>query len=320
MSFLPIVVSIVRFMNYVYDVLSQIDQEGVLLSIGFFTSGLAIFFLGLFYIIGTFYFSEDIETLLPLPLRSYEIISSKFLVVVIYEYITALIILAPVLLVYGIRSGEGIVYYILSIITFLIFPIIPLALGSIIVMIIMRFSNIAKNKDLFKLFGGIAALAVGLSINIIIQKFMNGVLSNPEALQRLLLEGNNSLVNVYSFPGLKYLTYALINNSTLSGILNYVIFIVITLAVFAIFLFVAEKLYFKGVIGISEAGSKKRMLSNDQLAKGSFKRSAVVSYTLKELRILFRTPIYFLNCILITFILPIPVSYTHLTLPTKRIV
>ncbi|QUH25929.1 putative ABC transporter permease subunit [Serpentinicella alkaliphila] len=306
LSFLPIVINLIRFLNYTYDVLVVIGQEGVLISLGIVITGLLVFFLGLFYIISTFYFSNDIETLLPLPLKPYEIISAKFLIVLLYEYITALVILVPSLGIYGINSGAGITYYILSIITLLLFPIVPLTLGSIIVMVVMRFSNVAKNKDLFKLVGGITALVIAFGVNILIQRFMNNVFADPEALQNLIIEGNNSLIQLYSsvFPGLKFLVEGLLNSSTYNGIFNFIIFIAITIVLYTIFLFIAEKIYFKGVAGISEVGSKKKELSKKQLEKGAVRSSVILSYTSKELRILFRTPIYFLNCILISFIFP----------------
>lgn len=306
-SFLPIIVNLTNFLTKGYDALAQIQQEGILLSLGIISSGFIIFFLGLFYIIGIFYFSNDIETLLPLPLKPYEIISSKFAVVLIYEYITALMVLAPIFAVYGYKSGAGFIYYVLALLTFLFLPVVPLVIGSIIVMIIMRFSNIAKNKDVFRLAGGIIAIVLAIGLNVVIQKNMTKFLSNPELLQSLLAEGNNSFVRIYTsvFPGLNFAASALIRSSTVTGLIHFVFFILITLVLFLGFLFIAEKMYFKGVLGVSEIGSKKRRLSKEQLRKGTIQNNAIFSYTLKELRLLFRTPIYFLNCVLMSFILPL---------------
>ena len=74
---------------------------------------------------------------------------AKFLTVVVYEYLTELIMLFPILMVYGVKNGEGIGFYLMSAVVFLLVPVVPLIMASIIVMIIMRFTNIGRHKDLF---------------------------------------------------------------------------------------------------------------------------------------------------------------------------
>ncbi len=146
-------------------------QEAVILGFGLSVVSVVIFFFGIFYAMGIFYFSMDVENLLPLPFKPWHIMGAKFAVVLIYEYLTELIFFVPTLIAYGIKSSGGILYYIYGVIIFLLLPIVPLVIASIINMIIMRFTNIAKNKDRFRLFGGIIAMGFGVGINIYIQKF-----------------------------------------------------------------------------------------------------------------------------------------------------
>jgi tetratricopeptide (TPR) repeat protein len=59
-----------------------------------------------------------------------------------------------------------------------------------------------------------------------------------------------------------------------------------------------------GVIGISEAGGSKNT-GVDELRKKSVKSSRLRSYTGKEIKLLLRTPIYFLNCVITNFMMPV---------------
>jgi ABC-2 type transport system permease protein len=67
----------------------------------------------------------------------------------------------------------------------------------------------------------------------------------------------------------------------------------------------AEILYLKGVVGVSESYSKRKTLSTGDLDKNLIQSSAIRTYTFKELKLLFRTPSYFLNCVLMNFIWPL---------------
>jgi ABC-2 type transport system permease protein len=72
-----------------------------------------------------------------------------------------------------------------------------------------------------------------------------------------------------------------------------------------IFLFLAEAIYLKGVIGISETHAKRKAYSQEELASLTKESSPLTALLLKELRFLFRTPAYFMNCILSNLLLPV---------------
>lgn len=304
--FIPIAVVIGSFVAKFYEVLKTIGQEGIILNMGFSLSCAVIFFLGIFYIIGTFYFSMDIENLLPLPFRASQILGAKLAVVVVYEYITQLVIFLPIIISYGIKSSASILYYLYNIIIYITIPIIPLIAAAILVMIIMRFSNIAKNKDRFKLIGGIIAIVIGMGTNIVLQNAAKA-LSDPIKMQKLIMEGNNSLVNATSslFPSSKFATIAALEYGNLHGFFNLIMFILITVIAVVIFIILGNILYFKGVIGISQAATKRRTLSGEQFVKATSQNSVFKAYVLKEIKLLFRTPAYFLNCVIINFLLPV---------------
>ena len=79
--------------------------------------------------------------------------------------------------------------------------------------------------------------------------------------------------------------------------------------------FSANFFYFKGVVGISEAPSARKGWMENGLERTVRRSSPVKSYTLKELRLLFRTPVYFLNCVVMNFLWPLFLLIPFFTQP-----
>jgi len=304
-AFTPMAVGFGKFLSEAYDGLHAIGQEAVILGFGLSVVSIVIFFFGIFYAMGIFYFSMDVENLLPLPFKPWHIMGAKFTVVLIYEYLTEIIFFAPTLISYGIKSSGGVLYYIYGVIIFLLLPIVPLVIASVINMIIMRFTNIAKNKDRFRLLGGIIAMCFGVGINIYIQRFSQNV--SQSTITEMFAKGNNSLLSFATkiFPSTKIAVNSLINTTNVQGFINLILFIMIAVIALIIFIMLGELLYFKGVMGVSETTSKRKTLSNLELIKSTSQNSSLKIYILKELKLLFRTPIYFMNCVLMNFLWPI---------------
>jgi len=311
LSILPMAYGIITFLMSTYDGLATVGEEGVLLSLGIAVSAFAIFFFGLFYTMNTFYFSDDIENLLPLPIKSSHILGAKFIIVTIFEYLTACLIFLPILIVYGVKSGGGLLYYFYALLIFLTLPVIPIVLDSVIVMIIMRFTNLAKNKDAFRTFSAVIAITFGVGVSTISQRV---ILNQGAGLTQL---GNNSLVGITSniFPASKLGALGLINHGSLDGLIYTGLFIIVSLLGFYLFLLLGNLLYFKGVTGVTVSSSSKKQISSEELGRKSIRSSVIKSYVLKELRILFRTPAFFINCILMNFIWPVFLLIPILTQP-----
>ncbi len=282
-----------------------IGQEGIVLGLGLAINSVVIFIFGIFYIISSFYFATDVENLLPMPLKPRQIVGAKFLVVMVFEYLITALIFLPVLLIFGIKTGAGPLYYVYGLIVFGFVPVIPLAISSVLVMLMMRFTNVSRNKDIFKIIGGIFAIILGLSFNLILQRFMGGITTGE--LEQMLVEGNNSLAILSTglFPTAGWAVQALIHNASASGFLNLLLYVGVSFVVYLGLLVLGELFYFKGVVGISETGSKRHKASSIKLDQTIVKGSQFSTYTRAELRLLFRTPIYFLNCVLINFIWPV---------------
>ncbi len=305
LAFMPMMFGIGAIVRIAYQGLHPIGQEGLILGSGFSVVSTAVFFFSIFYVMGVFYYSKDIENLLPLPLKPSEILAAKFTVTLLYEYATEAVFLLPILISFGISSSAGMLYYLAGGAVFLLLPVTPLIYGSILNMIVMRFTNIGRNRDRFRIVGGIGAMFLALGTNFYIQRFSNAAMT-PDKLQAMLLSGDNSMVSLMSgiFFSNRFAVQALLAGSTASGLVYLLIYAVITVLLVLLFMLMGEALYFKGVIGISQASSGKKKPVQRLYEAAAVRKPALFSYVLKELRLLFRTPVYFLNCIVMNFLWP----------------
>jgi ABC-2 type transport system permease protein len=305
-AFLPLMYSFGNMVSFMYDALAPVEQEGVILGMGLAMVSLIIFLFGIFYVINVFYFAQDIEHLLPLPLTPAQIVSAKFFVTLLYEYVTAFIILAPILVTYGLKSGAGPLFYVYAVLIFLSLPVIPLVIASVVAMLVMRVTNIGKNKDRYRMIGGMAAIVLAVGFNIVFQRSSGGNWTESE-LQEMMLGGGQSFLKIVTrmFPSAQFAAEALLRPAALAGLANLALYLGLSALFFLAFAALGQRIYFKGVMGLSESAARRRRLSDEQLDKSTVPRSALLAYFLKEWRLLVRTPAYFLNCVLLSFLWPV---------------
>ena len=76
-SLLPLLAMYTAFILSAFAGGMLMGQPEIVLTMAFVFAQLVILIFGIFYIMGTFYFSKDIMSLVPLPLKPYEIIGGK---------------------------------------------------------------------------------------------------------------------------------------------------------------------------------------------------------------------------------------------------
>ncbi|PHD74101.1 putative ABC transporter permease subunit [Bacillus toyonensis] len=290
-----------------YEGLKQLRQEpGMIIAMGLAIASIWVFLMSITNILTVFYYSNDIEMLLPLPLKPAQIISAKFLTVLITQYVMSLFILLPIFITYGLKSGVFITYYIYMIFIYLLFPIVPLVLASLLMTIIMRYTNIAKNKDRGNIFIGIVSILFIVGINVFLQWRNKSAFSGDGAAEYLVNNQSSLIVQMTNyFPTTYFGAVALVESANWKGPLYVMIFAVISFVFFVLFYYIAERTYLKGVIGLSMSTAKKEVISAEGLQKSTVQSSHLKAYVKKEFKTLFRTPQFFLNCIVQTFIMPI---------------
>ena len=153
-----------------YSQAAVINQEALTLTTGILAAQFLMLILGVILVISVFYFSNDLPVLIPLPLRPWEVLASKFAVILSNEYLGLLVFIVPLFVAYGVRADVSMISYTLSaIIVFLTLPVIPVAIASILAVALMRVVGFTKRKDTVTIIGGFLLVALIIGIQFYMQ-------------------------------------------------------------------------------------------------------------------------------------------------------
>lgn len=316
LSILPTYYFIVKGLYSIYDIYNQIGQRSMFLLLGFLAAQVLVFVFGLIYVMSKYYFSNDLEQLVPLPIKPSYILGSKFVSLMVSEYITSLPIILPFILIYGIKGGEGIVYWIYSILLVVMVPVIPLVLSSILIMIFMKYTNIGRSKDLLRIIGAViflvALIYIQLKVNAILQK---GFIEGEDFLVRMVTDSNVLVKTLgLAFPPSMWATLTLSNYLNMTGLLYLLVFIVVGIISFLIMIYLSEKIFFDGLIGnIEVSANKGKSHKKLSLQSSSKQRKPYIALAKKELTMLFKTPVYLMNSVGGVIVIPILIIMPTIT-------
>lgn len=280
-----------------------IGQPEIVLTLSFMTSQLVVLIFGIFYIMSVFYFSKDMNILIPLPLKPGEVLGAKFITVLISEYLIALPILVPGLIIYGAGSWSGIFYWLKGFILILLAPILPLAIAAIFVILLMRFVNVRKGKDLMVVIGSLVGLSFGLGINLVTQNLPEG---NEEEFIKNLIESNSGLIESIGnrFPPSIWATLGL-SRPGLEGWGYFLLFIAFSLAFLLLLVWLGNHFFYRGYLSGQEIRKKIKTISKRDMDKGTSKISSpLLALFWREWKLFIRTPIYVMNGLAGMIILP----------------
>ncbi len=248
------------------------------------------------------FFSKDLDFLMPLPITSQKVVMAKLNCLVISQYMIAMFLGMPGLVIYGILLNLGINYYILSCVIVLIFPLIPVAVISLLVTLIMKFTKIIKNKE------AVQYITIVLTIFLIVA--LTGTSENSvtsEEIANSLLKYNGTIEMVIkTYPLLGIVINSLLNYNTINGVTSIAFFMILSLAVYNIVSFMISKIYVKTVISLETVKNKKvKKIENFEKIKMD---NIFMSYLKKEFRLLIRNPIFFMQCVLPSIFFPIIIT------------
>lgn len=272
----------------------SLNHPEIVITVSFVIGQLFVLFFGIFYVMGAFYFSKDMNLLIPLPLQPYEVLGSKLAVVMINEYLTLFPLLLPPVIIYGSGLKMGFLYWLKSIMLILASPVIPLTVGSLLVVVIMRFVNVRKNKDLFTIIGGFVGLFLVLGMNLLFQQVPK---QNSEELIREFLAGQAGLIEAVGrkFPPAIWATFSL-SKPELEGFGYFMLFMGVSVVLSVFLLWLANRVFYKGLISGQEVAGRRKVLTSDEVSSKYRKSSSPVAAIFsREWKLLLRTPVYVLN-------------------------
>ncbi|MCR5462411.1 MAG: hypothetical protein K6E87_05025 [bacterium] len=240
-------------------------------------------------VLNVFYFSSDIERLLPMPFKEHEIIGAKFFNTLINENFIEFILIASSLIGFFIAGKLDFYAIFIILLAVLTMPILPLIYSSIICMVFMFLTKRITNKDFVSKFSNILLILalIGLLVMAILLSSFDA-----EGFALDLVDSKFLKVLKYIFPNVYFLTDAMSGNA-----LSLLFYLLITIGSLIIFFVISKLLYFRGLNQSSNKKNKHKEIEYKVKNKN-------ISYLSKEFKFLFKTPAFFSNCLIINFIWP----------------
>ena len=240
-------------------------------------------------VLNVFYFSSDIDRILPMPFKEGEIIGAKFFNTLINENFIEFILIASSLLGFFIGGKLDIYAVFIILLAVITMPILPLVYSSIISMIFMFLTKKITNKDMVSKASNLLLILalIGLLVMVVLLSSFDA-----ESFALDLVGSKFMTVAKFIFPNVYFITKAM------AGDLIYLLYYLLLIAAsLVIFFLVAKLLYFRGLNQASNKKEKKKEIDYKV-------SSSNVSYLKKEFKVLFKTPAFFSNCLIINFIWP----------------
>lgn len=265
--------------------------------------------MGLFTLISIFYFSNDMELLVPLPLRESHILLSKFTIANITEYIPALVIVIPPLVAYNQFLPLGLFGWLTAILVFLLLPIVPLAIAGIFAVTLMRGLN-RKHRDLLIVISSLVLLAGILYFQYAFQSaIMNEV--DIEAV----IQNRVDLVHLLGsfFPPSVWATRAISRVGEIEGLLSLGYLLLSSLGAVWAFMTVGQRVFYGGLVGGDEYERKNVDYTKHVVAKQATATPVMKALFMREWKRFIRVPIWVLNGFIAILIVPLMAFFPALS-------
>ena len=242
-----IVMIAITYLSFeIIKMLVKINQPTIFLSVLFLILNIIMAFQIILASTNVYFFSKDLDMVLPLPIKAEELLIAKFNTILINLYFTELIFAIFPLIIYGILTSSGIIYYFYLIIVLLIFPILINLIVSIIMMFLIKLSKFIKNKDIFRII--ITLIFISLVFLLEFKVFNNviGKIDNNSNIENeQIIEGISNfkmrLENINEYFLIINPTIKILNNyNKLNSIIYLLKIILIELIFLILFIFICK--------------------------------------------------------------------------------
>lgn len=260
--------------------------------------------IGVLQAIPMLYHESSLESLLVLPVKPSTITAAKLTQTLVPVFLLTTLFCYPSLIAHGIVSRRPWGYYVQSIPFMLYVTVAPFALTMILVLVMMRYTKWARNKDRFQLITSIVMILLIVSFSLFANMqpsddfFETGGIFSDPATGALL----NRLVKF--LPTSAFSAAMLINADRWSTLLHSLIACVLNVVSVGLLLVIADKIYIRGVLG-TKGGQSAKQLTAKETTKKLTPRSAYRAIVNKEWILLLRTPAFFTQTIFFVLLFPV---------------
>jgi len=283
--------------------LIALGQENLYLSLISTIIPILIFLFGVLQSITTLYHDTSLEALLVLPVKPSVVIAAKMTQAFLPIALSVFLFTFPGLVAHGLISGRPWSFYPQALLYVPLSMISPYAVVMSFLLIVMRYTKFARNKDRFQMVTSIIFVLLSLAFVFLLQTM-------PESDSGELLFLHQEGVAVFVTGANRFIPSAWLGTAMLSssaswptmlyGVLLFIMALLLLVLLFAL----ANRLYLPGVLGVKGGASKSKRHSRRSLSRLLRKRSPYRAIVNREWRLLFRTPAFFTQTILPILLMP----------------
>ncbi len=290
-AFAPSIWLLYQMMKELYGLLVDINQLPYFFTLALVAVQMLLFMNAIPALMGRFYENKDNDILLAMPIRPGDILISRFIPVLLMQVLLALLLILPTYLVHLQASGFR-VQDLLAVLTGWIASVaFPTALAAVIVLLLMRYTNVGKHRDKWKTIGIFLIIGLSVGVQFAIQSSATKGLS-PFIILRILTD-NKALIDMFGtiFPAAKWtgLAFAYTGGRAFLYIAANLLLILVS---GAIVVWIGSKVYLHSIITGQEMSKEKKKVTGE-LRTQSMKPA--VSIFRNEIRTITRTPTYAVN-------------------------
>lgn len=286
--------------------LIKINQAYTFVNLLLLMNFIILFTKSIFESLNVLYFAKDLKVLLRMPIKPGSILNAKLLNMIISEYQMEFIMLAIPMIVYGILTNAGCLFYLYMFMILLVLPIIPILITTLLIAIIMRFTNVIKNKSKV------------MYITIMLATFLIGFVTMgtggsgeipSSSVENIVLQVNGIAETIADyFPLIRPIMNILLNYNNINGLNNLLIYLLENIVCYVLIVYIVSKIYLRGAIGTIINSQKDKKNRNKKLKLKDFKQKGKIqAYLIKELKVMARAPIFLIQCLIIPIVYPITI-------------
>ena len=260
-----------------------------------YTSGISYYLLlsGFFYVSSTYYLAKDTERLLALPFTGAQIITARYLLIYLYELILPAVFCLPSWLSFGISGGESWDFYVRALLVVLLLPAVPVAILTILTMLLARFTPLVRNKDRFLILANSLTMVMSLAAVYFYYRGAGLIGEGVNTAAGASQMGTTLTKFNYVLPQLAFLQKAL-GGAGPEAWKNLGLALALCVLYTLVAVVIAARVYGPS-LGESAGGARKRRLRSTKLAQALRRQSPALSYFAREWKLVRRSPALLMN-------------------------
>lgn len=259
------------------DILQKLNALEYLIVSSVLTTTLFALAMSIYKIPGYLFSFKDFDLLMSLPVKPSAVLISKMIFVYLSNLAVSVLVGIPSLVIYGIKTHGGIIYYVFVAVTTLFVPLIPISIGAFFAYFLGRISARFRATNVLLLIGTFVLMGAF----IFLPNLISGV--NAEQVQ-------NAIPTISTITDILFWTKLYMKALSHTSLLYLLYFLLVSLAVFGAFIMI----FARGFKTINSRMAERYKASNYKITK--LKASGVLkALYVKELKFYFSSYIYITN-------------------------